>query len=226
MGVAEFCFCERVDRCVIAYNCAFYLGAGRYSKHKSDTTERAARQTAICLMYMLSVDPGIRGCGIACFADGVLYGAAYVESPLQRSDLDVAACVAMARAVVAYCAWSTPGGFDEVVCEWPQIYTPGKMKGDPNDLPPLVGVDCAICASYPNAKHVSYRPAEWKGGLPKFGKSGENPMEQRVMLRLDEKERAAIWWPSAKSLAHNVTDSLGLGLFHLGRFERYRVIAR
>lgn len=175
-------------------------------------------------MQILAIDPGIRGCGVACFAgsgaDARLYGAAYIESPVRTGALDCAACVAMARAVVAYCAWSTPGGFQQVVCEWPQVYTGGKMKGDPNDLPPLAGVDCAICALYPNAELITYLPAQWKGQAPK------DVTAARAKAKLTAEELTAVWLPSAKGLQHNVWDAVAIGLHHLGRFMRNQVIAR
>ncbi len=189
---------------------------------------------------ILALDPGLRGCGVAIGDNARLLAAAYVPSPVRAGEADIAACVAMARAVVAWCdalgAVPPLGGaggalyprlrFDEIVCEWPQVYTPGKQKGDPNDLPPLVGVECAICAFYPDAKHVTHRPSAWKGQLPKPKRvSDPNPMEMRVQARLDAEEWSRIE-PRARSLFHNTIDACGLLLHHFGRFERYRVIPR
>ena len=178
---------------------------------------------------ILAIDPGIRGCGVALGYSGRIRAAAYVPSSV-RTGADIAACVAMARAVVAWQrnAWcGTEARIDEVVCEWPQTYTASKQKGDPNDLLPLAGVDCAICAFYPDVRHVTYRPSEWKGQLPKPHRvSDSNPMEQRVLARLDAEEQSRIMLPSARGLQHNTIDAVGLLLHHLVRFERHRVIAR
>lgn len=110
-------------------------------------------------------------------------------------------------------------GWDHVVIEWPQVYTAGKSKGDPNDLLPLVGVGCALCALASYAKLWRFLPAEWKGQLPK----GE-AYETRLRARLSAQELAVI--EDAGSLTHNTLDAVGLGLFFLGRFAPRKVFPR
>ena len=185
---------------------------------------------------LLSVDPGIRGCGVAAFAlDSYPYGAdsrdvgalvraAYVASPVTRG-ADVAACAAMARAVVGFLlddnrsTWAL-AQWTHLACEWPQVYTPGKQKGDPNDLLALVGVSAAVAALLPHAAIHTYLPAQWGGQTPKEVK------KQRVVSRLTSEEKAQIWLPATQSLQHNVFDAIGIGLHHTGRFERHRVLPR
>lgn len=171
------------------------------------------------MSHLLAVDPGARGAGVAAFAGGLLRRAAYVENTARRG-ADAAACRSLAVAVRRYFDAIGRVEFTEVACEWPQVYAPGKQKGDPNDLLALVGVSVGICALYAGADVSSYLPAQWKAQMPK------GVAHERVLARLSAEERNEIWLPSAKGLQHNVLDAIGIGLHHLGRFERHRHIAR
>ncbi len=178
-------------------------------------------------MRTLAVDPGIRGAGVALFVESELRAAAYVPSPLRTGNGPLE-CVAVAEAVDAWLAKSgcELGALDELAVEWPQIYTAGKLVGDPNDLLPLAGVDVAIFArahsrrtSAAVLRVAHYLPHAWKGQIPK----GE-VFNERVLTRLTPAENLRI--ERAGRLSHNVLDAVGIGLFHLGRFERRRVFPR
>ena len=116
---------------------------------------------------ILVVDPGIRGCGVALFDPNTktLFSCSYVKNPRTEGN-DVTAVLAMANAV----AERFSGGFlyrtAHVVIEWPRVYTASKSKGDNNDLPPLVGVGCAVAAIIATPS-TSYFPHEWKGQITK-----------------------------------------------------------
>lgn len=168
---------------------------------------------------LLAIDPGINGCGVAVFDAGKLVEACYVKSDAPTSVPAIERVQAMARWVQEYASsiWPVTGPA-EIALEWPQVYTQGKLKGDPNDLLLLAAVDAAICARLERPA-TTYRPVEWKGALPKGA-----AFEARVMDRLTEFERKGI--VRCGSLTHNVIDAIGIGLHHLGRFERKRVIAR
>lgn len=189
------------------------------------------------MLGTLSIDPGIRDCGISYFdVDGELRAAALIVNPV-KSGNDYAAIRSMACLVRAWraCGHLPANGPREIACEYPRIYTVGKqiVRGgdgrahatDPNDLLPLVGVGAAIGALFPDAKIVRYYPDEWKGQLPKIA------MNMRAMGRLSPAERARVdaedpdpAKPKAKG--HNVWDAVGIGLHHLGRLSRERVIPR
>lgn len=172
------------------------------------------------MSVLLALDPGIRGAGVAIFVDGQLTRCAYVKNEMKKGS-GPAECVTMADAVDE---WISGKEIDEVIVEWPRVYQRGggRTKGDPNDLLALVGVDCALVAFLmPNdVSHVE--PSQWKGQMTK------EVVEVRVRSRLAPSEMIALdeGAREAKSMAHNMVDAVGIGLHHLGRFERFRVIAR
>lgn len=162
-------------------------------------------------MRLIAVDPGANHPACAEFLDGVLVRSGRVKLPrtLVRYDpLDRARCIA---------------GFvnndynlieaNEVVIELPQVYARSKSKGDPNDLILLAAVCGAIAARCMHAKVTCYRPRQWAGNVPKTttGDPWKSPRGQRIWSRLSASERAAT------SNDHDSTDSVGIGLFRLGR---------
>ncbi len=170
---------------------------------------------------LISVDPGIRGCGVALFDGGKLVRAAYVKSPAKTGN-NAAACVSMGLAVYSWTDRTAP---DALALEWPQVYASrireGSSKADPNDLLALCGVDSVIAALYdlPTAMVTCFAPAEWKGQMSKEACQG------RIIGRLSAAELEIVMSVSPPSLRHNVFDAVGIGLFRLGRFDRVRVIA-
>lgn len=176
---------------------------------------------------LLSVDPGIRGCGCAFFVDSVLAACANVINPT-KSGGGPRECAMMARAVTDW--WGREAGaadcavLSEIAVEWPQVYQRGggRTVGDPNDLLPLAGVDAAIAALFSGTTVKHYLPREWKGGVEK------EVTADRVRVRLMSSETVALGDGLKKvtaSLGHNVFDGVAIGLKHLGRFERKRVFA-
>jgi hypothetical protein len=165
---------------------------------------------------LLSLDPGLRGCGVALFRDGVLTACSYVKNP-ETKGAGPDAVLKMADAVYD---WSLKEGgvlTPEIVFEHPQAYTAGHSKGDNNDLFPLVGVAYALATMcHPVTKVL---PREWKGQLEK------DACHARIRSRLSPAELAV--FESVKGhFAHNAWDACGVGLHHLGRFERTRVFAK
>jgi hypothetical protein len=181
---------------------------------------------------VISLDPGIRGCGVAQFEGSRLARAAYAPNPIRKGN-DLAAVVEMAAAVFH---WA--GQPDSLVAEWPQSYGPAHQKGDQADLFPLAGIDAALAAmmAWGRPLPVSrYLPHEWKGTI------NADAMLLRIRKRLTVSENNAIDFPvgtcpdcrtgdrpcrKSNCLAHNVVDAIGLGLFHLGRLAPKKVIAR
>lgn len=99
----------------------------------------------------------------------------------------------------------------ETVVEIPKIYPVGKGKGDPNDLIRVAFVAGRITAGA--AKVVRLYPYEWKGQVD------PDILEARILGLLTREEFALV--PRLPdSLRHNVTDAIGIGLFHLDRMGR------
>lgn len=174
---------------------------------------------------LLSVDPGIRGCGAALFRAGELVACAYVKNPM-KSGSGPAECASMVCAV-CICGMLDLVIINVLVVEWPQVYQRGggRTRGDANDLLGLAGVGGGLAARFWEAdtKVRSVSPSEWKGQVPK------DAIALRVESRLSEAERVAYdagVTAVAPSLRHNVSDAVGIGLWGLGRFERRRVISR
>jgi hypothetical protein len=174
------------------------------------------------VIYLLALDPGIRGCGVAIFRDRRLTDCAYVKNPIKTgATIDVS--VSMGSKVVSWFLERAGRNFDEVIVEYPRVYQRGggKSKGDPNDLLPLVAVDAVVVGSPAWVKIRQVFPSDWKG------QASKGAVRTRVVARLDAAEMKVLeaGEKEARSLAHNVTDSVGIGLFALGRFERMRVYA-
>ena len=157
---------------------------------------------------LLSIDPGIRGCGAALFVDKQLVRADYIKSFVKTGN-QAAEARAMAQAVSGWLS-THPA---HIVVEWPRIYRNVRGK-DPNDLLALCAVNAAIAALYPYAVVDSYFPAEWKGQQKK------EICHRRIVKILGEAEAKILTDAAAraKSLSHNMMDAVGIGLFALGRF--------
>jgi len=110
-----------------------------------------------------------------------------------------------------------PAANDTLVLEYPQIYR-GPRANNPNNLLTLALVDGALMGLF-RQEAILYLPHAWKGSV--------DPDEcvKRVKARLSAVETACVVLP-AKSLAHNLWDAVGIGLFHLGRFNPRRVYER
>lgn len=182
--------------------------------------------------FAVSIDPGTRGCGVAAWRKGCLAAAGFAKSPIGEGS-DVFACVAAARAVVSWLLFRFGdlmlGDIEQLAIEFPQIYQRGggKTKGNPNHLTPLAAVDGALAAMLPLAKIHTYHPHDWKGSVEKPKKVSEPyPITAKVEARLEQSELAVITWPENGRHRWDVVDALGVGLHHLGRFERRQVFAR
>lgn len=150
---------------------------------------------------VVSIDPGLSGCGVAIFSDGILDSAVYPTVSKEGSRVQRWAC--MSREV--YLAMRT---CDVLVVEVPRVY-PGVRREDPNDLLDLTGVLGGILAIGCYRSAVQYYPSEWKGQVPK------KVMNARVLSKLSEWERLGIANAGAKT--HNILDAVGIGLHYLGR---------
>lgn len=159
---------------------------------------------------ILSVDPGIRGCGCAMFDDDKkLFKAAYVKNLIVEGS-GPRECTTMARAVHE---WAGTGMF-KLVVEWPQTYHGRSSRGDANDLFPLAGIGAALAMTRMPWELKHYRPQEWKGNV------NADVMIRRIQSKLWPEEMKSVVLPKAKSLHHNVWDAVGIGLKYVGRLGK------
>lgn len=192
---------------------------------------------------LLGIDPATHGTAGALFIKGVLVAAAYCKNKLNEGDI-VHRCAHSALAVTEWAKgvlYHHPdteeyASVDLIVVELPQIYARGqnKTKGDPNKTClPLAMVDGALAALFPYAQTHSYQPHSWKGTTEKpkrsydeNGKEAVYVIKKRVVDRLTPAEQRTIEWGKNVERTWDIADAIGVGLHHLGRFERARVFAR
>ena len=123
-------------------------------------------------------------------------------------------------------AWAVEHGFDNkaltgftAACEFPQVYTQSKSKGDPNDLISLAAVDGAI-ADGCEGEVITLKPRDWKGQLH------NDATDERIRGRLTAAETKILAeCKCPPSLLHNVVDAIGIGLKAVNRFELHRVFS-
>ena len=112
-------------------------------------------------MNLLSVDPGLRGCGCALWKNSKLIAATYV-SPIKQLTLQDAVD-AMAFAVSDSLGATL---IQKLVIEFPQTYGGRAAKGDANDLLAIATVVGALQIAL-GVPTTYVRPREWKGQLKK-----------------------------------------------------------
>lgn len=168
-------------------------------------------------MRLIAVDPGLRACGLAYFADGALCHAALVHSP-EKTARGGQCWIAMGWAVAEHLqqrgiVWNCG------VVEQPQQYEARFMKGDRADITELTGVASAVALilSVKAPEVQTPLPAAWKGQVKK------DVHNRRALSRLLPHELQVIDWPKKSggavnpALAHNVIDAVALGLWRIGR---------
>lgn len=162
---------------------------------------------------IVCIDPGISpkgGTGIAWFGmDGVLRKASLLRPPVVQ---DLAERVRQTSLCIAPAS-------DVTLCivEWPQIYA--GAPENPNHLLGLTAMAMAIVTRLNPSECLSVLPREWKGTLD------ADVMTERIKARLAPEEHARVD-PCPPSLAHNIFDSVGIGLWYFKRLDRKRVIRR
>lgn len=165
---------------------------------------------------LISLDPGLRLCGVAVFRDGVLTWAGLARNT-NLTDRGAQAWLSMADAVMHALPMGTllrPP--DLLVHELMQVYETKRQKGDPADLIELAGVSGAVVGTLDPRRAISYLPREWKGQI---GKEVHHP---RARSKLSEQEAATLdrcLESVPVSLRHNVMDAVALGLFQLKRLK-------
>jgi hypothetical protein len=184
------------------------------------------------LKLVLSVDPGVRGCGVALWRDDVLFVAEYVRNVAKAGDGGPRDCALMAQSILAWLIvhLSERGGGDAVVdvvaLEFPQTYGGRAGRGDANDLISIAAVDGALAALFAGSAIQHYRPHDWKGSIKKPGTTTEPyPIRGRVEGALRPEELTRVAWTRNVRHSWDIVDALGVGLHFLGRFRPGRVYA-
>jgi len=156
---------------------------------------------------IVAVDPGIHDCGVSVWRpDGQLFTAGLVNNSAQQPGCENAQ--PMSEAVRLWLVANGAGAPASLAIEVPQVYTRTHSKGDPNDLIDLACVVGAVMAVRPWRSITAYRPAQWKGNVPK------DVTAERALRDLSCAERLRVQ-ECAPSLLHNVWDAVALGLAHL-----------
>ena len=164
---------------------------------------------------LLTIDPGLRGCGVALFDDsGALVAADYVKNPVAGKGY--AAHSALGDMVDSWvaprCDQYHPMG---LIIEHPRVY-PGTPNKDLNDLLDVVAVGAACGTALHNtttfAPQTVY-PSEWKGTVKK------SVMTERIKAALTAAELKVCRFTN-KSDDSDLLDAVGIGLWHFKRLNQ------
>ena len=155
---------------------------------------------------LISIDPGVHGCGVAIWIDSKLQAAGYAA---ERRGLRTTA-----EAVRLFVSQNCSPRVERLVVEVPQVYRPSEQKGDQKDLIDLTFVAGQVAGILENVTRCStltVQPREWKGQAPK-------PVSRaRSIAALDADEENAVVLPRSRKKQLDVWDAVGIGLWRLGR---------
>lgn len=155
---------------------------------------------------MVAVDPGIHWCGVSIWEKARLRCALLVKHDSGEAGCHAAIPMAHAIRDVLTQVGLLP---HTLVVEMPQVYVRERSKGDPNDLVDLAAVAGAVMYAVGAQDVVIYKPAEWKGQVPK------DITHARALAKLNSLEQQTILTCRPAGLMHNVLDAVALGLAHL-----------
>ena len=176
---------------------------------------------------ILAIDPGLRVNGMAIFSP---------TGRLLRAGLATSTCKPPVRGPIAWQAsakaaknwyYSKDSEGERVFGDPAFVLVEGQMINfertrDPNDVLQCNGSAGALTMVFPDATLINIeRPEHWKGSLPKA------TMTERIKQRIESSpEEFRRIEPCVASLYHNVLDAIGIGLWHFGRLQARKVIAR
>ncbi len=173
---------------------------------------------------LLTLDPSINSCGVALFDGDRLVDAGVVTHKAPKGTDMLARVLAISRGVQDWISFRWVLVYD-LAAEWPDVYKPEKSEGSPRDLVPLAGVCSAVAALLAPDTVTSYFPAQVWGQVKKIKTVKDcksSPRAKKILRRLSGDELKV--WDSVKY--HDTIDAIGIGLHHVGRFDRVRVFGR
>ena len=160
------------------------------------------------MRLVLSIDPGVRGCGCAWWAGDELLHSRYVPGSSGSRESTPADWLVTVLAVEAASGEVLDGlRPDVVIVERMQVYARG--KGDPRDLLALSAIGGGLFRAFGDAEPVGPLPREWKGQVPR----------EVMGNRIEQKVRDRGWWdrvaePRRKANLNDVMHAVGLGLWY------------
>lgn len=158
---------------------------------------------------IVSVDPGLRHLGVACWDEA---GRLLYADLVKNTDQEFRGVLAWRAMEQQFWLRVPASKSDFVIVECPRIYPHSdQRKGDLNDLLEVAGVVGILVAKFATARQVY--PADWKGQVEK------KVMNQRAWGELTADEKLKV----KNAADHNVLDGIGIGLFHFGRLGKKKV---
>jgi hypothetical protein len=159
---------------------------------------------------MITIDPNLRGCGVALWEKDKLVEAVYVKNPV--SSTGYGAFVSLGTAVGEFLLGRVfLENKDLLIIEHPRVY-PGMPNIDLNDLMAVCGVGAAVAQRLSDLKLQTVFPSEWKGTMKK------QAMLERIASKLTPGEQLVVQ-KTNKSDTEDILDSVGIGLWKLGRLS-------
>lgn len=180
---------------------------------------------------VFTLDPGVRGCGLAYWIDGDLWAAWYVRNPC-RTDCRGAASNAMGLALATAVQGYT---WDAVAVEWPVQRKGAGNFANRDDISDLTAVAAAAAFVLGQGADLhTPSPEQWKGQTPKHIHTarvvGGAVAAQRLRVGtaprgfvskapglLSAAELERVRWGRNKKLNVDVVDAVGIGLWYYGR---------
>ena len=170
-------------------------------------------------MILVSVDCGLRACGVAVWNAGAreLERAALVVNQ-DKTGRGPLVWRHMALAVEEWIGFGLVGALLAIETQQRRPWdTPAKTAA----LFEIQGVAGAIAALDPFFSDIrGYLPSAWKGTIKKAA------MIERIKRRVSTLENSRVALPSAAKAQTDVWDAVGIGLHYFGRLEKVRVVAR
>jgi hypothetical protein len=171
--------------------------------------------TSPVILPLLSCDPGKHHVGLALWAP-TGPGSTWELQGAKLEEFDHPG-----EAAAAATDFVGRGRFT-VAVEVPQVYSAGFSKGDPNDLIDITLVAGAVLGAG-DLTSIWFRPREWKGQVD------GDVMITRIRSKLTQKELDRVRLPTKRdgksvreTVAHNVFDAIGVGLFALKKLKLKR----
>ena len=166
------------------------------------------------ILPLLSCDPGKNNAGLALWAP---------TGPDSSWELQAAKLAEFDHpSEIAAAAISFGGSRFQAADEVPQVYSAGFSRGDPNDLIDITIVAGAVLGTG-DCTSVWFRPREWKGQVE------PDVMITRIRSKLSQIELNRVRLPTRRdgksvreTVAHNVFDAIGVGLFALKKLKLKR----